>query len=113
VPYGIHDLNGIHDLAANAGWVRMGMNHGTAVFAVLSAVGCPAAEAGKRYPSLRRGRCGLVAEQPARYVGLLGRENILGGVDCGLGTWVGHLSIRWVRLAAMAKGRDKDLWGHT
>jgi hypothetical protein len=48
VPYGIYDL------AANAGWVSVGMNHDTAAFAVQSIrrwwqdIGC------KRYPAAKR-----------------------------------------------------------
>jgi 5-methyltetrahydropteroyltriglutamate--homocysteine methyltransferase len=32
----------------------------------------------------------LVAEKLVRYAQLVGRENVLAGTDCGLGTRVGH-----------------------
>jgi hypothetical protein len=35
----------------------------------------------------------LVVERLVRYANLAGRENILAGTDCGLGTHVGHPSI--------------------
>ncbi len=56
----------------------------------------------------------LVAERLVRYAGLVGRENVLGGTDCGLGTRVGHPSICWAKFAAMAEGArraTKILWG--
>jgi 5-methyltetrahydropteroyltriglutamate--homocysteine methyltransferase len=34
-----------------------------------------------------------VAERLVRYANLVGRENVLAGTDCGLGTRVGHPSI--------------------
>ena len=58
----------------------------------------------------------LVAERLVRYARLLGRENVLAGTDCGLGTRVGHESICWAKLAAMAEGARRAtriLWGRT
>jgi 5-methyltetrahydropteroyltriglutamate--homocysteine methyltransferase len=46
----------------------------------------------------------LVAERLARYARLVGRENVLAGTDCGLGTRVGHPSICWAKFAALAEG---------
>lgn len=46
----------------------------------------------------------LVAERLRRYANLLGRENIMGGTDCGLGPRVGHASIAWAKLRALAEG---------
>src|SRR5438067_11300342 len=46
----------------------------------------------------------LVAERLVRYAGLVGRENVLAGTDCGLGTRVGHPSICWAKFEAMAEG---------
>jgi len=56
---------------------------------------------------------GLVAERLARYANLVGRENVLAGTDCGLGTRVGHPSICWAKFEAMAEGArrtTKTLW---
>jgi 5-methyltetrahydropteroyltriglutamate--homocysteine methyltransferase len=56
----------------------------------------------------------LVAERLVRYANLVGRENVLAGTDCGLGTRVGHPSIVWAKFNAMAEGArraTKLLWG--
>jgi 5-methyltetrahydropteroyltriglutamate--homocysteine methyltransferase len=56
----------------------------------------------------------LVAERLVRYAKLVGRENVLAGTDCGIGTRVGHPSICWAKFAAMAEGArraTKILWG--
>jgi 5-methyltetrahydropteroyltriglutamate--homocysteine methyltransferase len=56
----------------------------------------------------------LVAERLVRYANLAGRENVLAGTDCGLGTRVGHPSIVWAKFNAMAEGArraTKLLWG--
>jgi 5-methyltetrahydropteroyltriglutamate--homocysteine methyltransferase len=58
----------------------------------------------------------LVAERLVRYANLVGRENVLAGTDCGLGTRVGHPSICWAKFEAMAEGArraTKILWGRT
>jgi 5-methyltetrahydropteroyltriglutamate--homocysteine methyltransferase len=55
-----------------------------------------------------------VAERLVRYANLVGRENVLAGTDCGLGTRVGHPSICWAKFEAMAEGArraTKILWG--
>ena len=55
----------------------------------------------------------LVAERLVRYARLVGRENVLAGTDCGLGTRVGHPSICWAKFEAMAEGArraTKTLW---
>ena len=55
----------------------------------------------------------LVAERLVRYARLVGRENVLAGTDCGLGTRVGHPSICWAKFEAMAEGArraTKILW---
>ncbi len=57
----------------------------------------------------------LVAERLVRYARLVGRENVLAGTDCGLGTRVGHPSICWAKFQALAEGArraTKILWGH-
>ena len=56
----------------------------------------------------------LVAERLVRYANLVGRENVLAGTDCGLGTRVGHPSICWAKFEAMAEGARRAtriLWG--
>jgi len=56
----------------------------------------------------------LVAERLVRYAKLVGRENVLAGTDCGLGTRVGHPSICWAKFEAMAEGARRAtriLWG--
>jgi len=58
----------------------------------------------------------LVAERLVRYARLVGRQNVLAGTDCGLGTRVGHPSICWAKFEAMAEGArraSKALWGRT
>jgi 5-methyltetrahydropteroyltriglutamate--homocysteine methyltransferase len=55
----------------------------------------------------------LVAERLVRYARLVGRESVLAGTDCGLGTRVGHPSICWAKFEAMAEGArraTKRLW---
>jgi 5-methyltetrahydropteroyltriglutamate--homocysteine methyltransferase len=44
----------------------------------------------------------------------MGRENIIAGTDCGLGTRVGHPKIAWAKFQAMAEGArlaTQELWG--
>jgi 5-methyltetrahydropteroyltriglutamate--homocysteine methyltransferase len=56
----------------------------------------------------------LVAERIVRYAKLVGRENVLAGTDCGLGTRVGHASICWAKFESMAEGARRAtriLWG--
>jgi 5-methyltetrahydropteroyltriglutamate--homocysteine methyltransferase len=55
----------------------------------------------------------LVADRLERYANLLGRENVIAGTDCGLGPRVGHASIVWTKLEALAEGArraTKRLW---
>ena len=56
----------------------------------------------------------LVAERILKYASAVGKENLIAGVDCGLGTRVGHESIVWAKFAAMAEGArlaSQQLWG--
>jgi 5-methyltetrahydropteroyltriglutamate--homocysteine methyltransferase len=46
----------------------------------------------------------LIAERLVRYAGLVGRENVIAGTDCGLGTRVGHPKIVWAKFDAMVEG---------
>ncbi len=58
----------------------------------------------------------LVADRLVRYAGLVGRENVIAGTDCGLGTRVAHPEIAWAKLEAMVAGATlatKELWGAT
>jgi len=55
----------------------------------------------------------LVADRLIRYAGVVGKENVIAGVDCGLGTRVGTESIAWAKFAAMAEGArlaSAELW---
>jgi len=50
----------------------------------------------------------LIAQRIARYVKLVGRENVIAGSDCGYGTWVGQAAVDpdvvFAKLKAMAEG---------
>ena len=46
----------------------------------------------------------LIAERLVRYAKLVGRENVIAGTDCGLGSRVGHPEIAWAKLEAMVEG---------
>src|SRR5436309_2862068 len=55
----------------------------------------------------------LVRQRPLRYAKLLGRENVMGGTDCGLGPRVRSPEIAWAKLEALAQGArlaSKRLW---
>jgi 5-methyltetrahydropteroyltriglutamate--homocysteine methyltransferase len=55
----------------------------------------------------------LVAERLVRYAGLVGRENVIAGTDCGVGSRVGHPEIAWAKLEDMVAGArlaSKRLW---
>jgi 5-methyltetrahydropteroyltriglutamate--homocysteine methyltransferase len=48
-----------------------------------------------------------------RYASVVGKENVIGGTDCGLAR-VAHPSIMWAKFAAMrdgAKIASDRLWG--
>jgi 5-methyltetrahydropteroyltriglutamate--homocysteine methyltransferase len=54
----------------------------------------------------------LVAERIIRYANLMGRENVIAGVDCGLGGRV-YPDIAWAKLKALVEGAamaSKELW---
>ena len=56
----------------------------------------------------------LIADRLVRYAGLVGKENVIAGTDCGLGTRVGHPEIAWGKLEAMVAGAalaSEELWG--
>jgi 5-methyltetrahydropteroyltriglutamate--homocysteine methyltransferase len=60
----------------------------------------------------------LVAQRITRYAESIGRERIIAGTDCGLGTFAGfgpvHPQIAWAKLQTLAEGAaiaTKQLWG--
>jgi 5-methyltetrahydropteroyltriglutamate--homocysteine methyltransferase len=59
----------------------------------------------------------LVAERIERFAGLVGRERVIAGTDCGFGTFAGfgavHPSICWEKMRARSAGAElatKRLW---
>jgi 5-methyltetrahydropteroyltriglutamate--homocysteine methyltransferase len=55
----------------------------------------------------------LVAQRLVRYAGLVGKENVIAGTDCGLAPRVGHAEIAWAKLDALATGAllaSERLW---
>jgi len=55
----------------------------------------------------------LVADRIVQYAGLVGRENVIGGTDCGMGLRV-HPQIAWAKFKALAEGAQlatQQLWG--
>jgi 5-methyltetrahydropteroyltriglutamate--homocysteine methyltransferase len=56
-----------------------------------------------------------VAQRLIRYANVVGKENVIGGTDCGLAR-VAHPSIMWAKFAAMrdgAKIASDKLWGRS
>jgi 5-methyltetrahydropteroyltriglutamate--homocysteine methyltransferase len=57
---------------------------------------------------------GLVAERFMKYANVVGRENLIGGTDCGIGTRVGHPKIGWAKFQALSEGArtaTDRIWG--
>lgn len=55
----------------------------------------------------------LVAQRLVRYANLVGRENVMAGSDCGLGSRVGDPLICWAKLQAAVEGArlaSAELW---
>jgi len=55
----------------------------------------------------------LVAERIVRYANLMGRENVIAGVDCGVGGRC-YPDIAWAKLKALVEGAElasRRLWG--
>jgi 5-methyltetrahydropteroyltriglutamate--homocysteine methyltransferase len=55
----------------------------------------------------------LVAERILRFAGLVGRENVIAGTDCGLGGRL-HRQLVWAKLKALSEGArlaTSRLWG--
>jgi 5-methyltetrahydropteroyltriglutamate--homocysteine methyltransferase len=59
----------------------------------------------------------LVAERIEKFAGIVGRERVIAGTDCGFGTFAGfgpvEPEIAWMKLAAMVEGAriaSRKLW---
>ena len=55
----------------------------------------------------------LVAERIVRFAGVVGRENIIAGTDCGLGGRL-HRQLVWAKLKSLSEGArlaTRELWG--
>jgi 5-methyltetrahydropteroyltriglutamate--homocysteine methyltransferase len=55
----------------------------------------------------------LVADRIMRFAGVVGRENVIAGTDCGLGGRL-HPQLAWAKLEALAQGAalaSQRLWG--
>jgi 5-methyltetrahydropteroyltriglutamate--homocysteine methyltransferase len=62
----------------------------------------------------------LVAQRITRYAHLVGRDRVVAGTDCGMGTFAGfgpvHADIAWAKLRALAAGAElasSRLWRYT
>ena len=60
----------------------------------------------------------LVAQRLVKYAGVVGRENVIAGTDCGFATFAGadeiHPSIVWAKFESLVKGAEiasRELWG--
>jgi 5-methyltetrahydropteroyltriglutamate--homocysteine methyltransferase len=56
----------------------------------------------------------LVADRLKQYANLVGKENVIAGTDCGVGSRVWNGEIAWAKFAAMAEGAriaSQELWG--
>jgi 5-methyltetrahydropteroyltriglutamate--homocysteine methyltransferase len=56
----------------------------------------------------------LVADRLVRYAELVGKENVMAGTDCGVGTRVFNAEIAWGKFAALVEGArlaSRELWG--
>ena len=60
----------------------------------------------------------IVCDRLVRYAGVVGRENLIAGVDCGFGTFAGRLQVDskivWMKLASLVEGArmaSEQLWG--
>jgi 5-methyltetrahydropteroyltriglutamate--homocysteine methyltransferase len=55
-----------------------------------------------------------IADRLVRYAKIVGRENVIAGTDCGIGSRVGHPQVGWAKFHAMAEGArlaTRELWG--
>ena len=60
----------------------------------------------------------LVAQRLEQYARVVGRENVIGGTDCGFGTFAGrdrvYQDVTWAKLKSLVEGAriaSKRLWG--
>jgi 5-methyltetrahydropteroyltriglutamate--homocysteine methyltransferase len=60
----------------------------------------------------------LVADRILNFASLVGRENVIAGVDCGFGTFAGRVQVDtkivWLKLQSLAEGArcaSEHLWG--
>jgi 5-methyltetrahydropteroyltriglutamate--homocysteine methyltransferase len=56
----------------------------------------------------------LVADRLVRYAGIVGKDNVIAGTDCGVGSRVFNGEIAWGKFAAMVEGArlaSGELWG--
>src|SRR5215813_3689914 len=55
-----------------------------------------------------------IADRLVNFARVVGKENVIAGTDCGIGTRVGHPQVAWAKFQAMAEGAclaTKQLWG--
>jgi 5-methyltetrahydropteroyltriglutamate--homocysteine methyltransferase len=55
-----------------------------------------------------------IADRLVRYAQIMGRENVIAGTDCGIGSRVGHPQVGWAKFQALAEGArlaSEELWG--
>ncbi len=55
----------------------------------------------------------LIADRLVRYAGIVGKENVIAGTDCGVGSRVFNGEIAWGKFAAMVEGAriaSRELW---
>ena len=59
----------------------------------------------------------LVADRILNFASVVGRENVIAGVDCGFGTFAGRVQVDtkivWMKLASLAEGArraSQQLW---
>jgi 5-methyltetrahydropteroyltriglutamate--homocysteine methyltransferase len=59
----------------------------------------------------------LVADRLMNFASAVGRENVIGGVDCGFGTFAGRVQVDskivWMKLKSLSEGAalaSKQLW---
>jgi 5-methyltetrahydropteroyltriglutamate--homocysteine methyltransferase len=60
----------------------------------------------------------VVADRIVNFAGVVGRENVIAGVDCGFGTFAGRVQVDskivWLKLQSLAEGARRasgQLWG--
>ena len=46
----------------------------------------------------------VVADRLIRYANLMGKENVIAGTDCGMGSRVGHPEVCWAKFNSMVEG---------